>query len=73
MDKVEPFSEDRPEIVVQNIFEHHRFIPEHFLKTDCEVRLLAAKNYAACVTCVTFRLVYVRVVQSSGEQTCWFH
>ena len=43
--------------------EHHRFVPEHFLKIDCEVGLLAAKNYAARASCVTFRLVYVRVVQ----------
>ena len=60
MYKLEPFSEDRPRIVVQ----HHSFVPKHFLKTDCDmIKLLAAKHYAAGASCVTFRLVYVRVVQ----------
>ena len=43
--------------VVKNIsrIEHHSFVPEHFLKIDCEVGLSAAKNCAARASCVTFR------------------
>ena len=43
--------------------EHHNLVPEHFFKIDSEMKLLAEKNYAAGASCVTFRLVYVRVVQ----------
>ena len=46
-------------------FEHHfeSNVPEHVLKIDFEVWLLAEKNYAASASCVTFLLVYVRMIE----------
>ena len=41
------------------LLERHSFVPKHFLKIDCEVRLLAVQNYAACANRVTFRLLYL--------------
>ena len=46
--------------------EHHSFVPEHPLKIDCKVGLFAAKNFSARASCVTFRLVYARVVMNNG-------
>ena len=65
--------------VLESLFkislEHHSFVPEHFLKIDCEVRLLAAKNYAACANCFTFRLAHLCVCGSREVQVSkrWFH
>ena len=49
------------------LLEPHSFVPKHFLKIDGEVRLLAAKNYAACANRVTFRLLYLCAPCGSRE------
>ena len=49
------------------LLKPHSFVPKHFLKIDCEVGLLAAKNYAACANRVTFRLLYLCVPCGSRE------